>query len=80
MLYFCGMSKKKKTRSSVIRSGKPLAKPYSKPYDWINPSRPATDEEIDELIAASENSPLLSAEEARKLSKELIAKWQKERK
>jgi hypothetical protein len=43
-------------------------------YDWINPSRPATDDECEQMIAEAEKSPAMSAEEAQtyslKLSKE----------
>ncbi len=78
--YLCPMAKRKKPKAKTIPriSAKPRPALYSEPYDWVNPSRPATDKELDELIAESENSPTLTLEESRKLSYELLAKWRKE--
>jgi hypothetical protein len=43
-------------------------------YDWLNPTRPATDEEAEKMIQESENSPSMSAEEAREYTLKLIKK------
>ncbi len=56
----------------------------SKEYDWINPSRPATDEEAEQMIAESEAEYdaglFISGDEARKKTLEELAKWKKEQK
>ena len=55
-----------------------------KEYDWINPSRPATDEEAEQMIAESEaeyNAGLfISSDEALKQTLEELARWRKEQK
>ena len=49
------------------------------PYDWINPTRPATDEEWEEMIVEAENEYKegrgIPAKEARALNDKAIAKW-----
>jgi len=47
------------------------------PYNWTNPTRPATDEEFEQMIAEAENSPLMTADEAQAYTFELIEKWRK---
>lgn len=48
-------------------------------YDWINPTRPATDEECEDMIAEAEESPSMAAEEAMEYSLKLSEKsWEKE--
>ena len=53
-----------------------------KEYDWINPSRPATEEECEQMIAECESEYLagsfISIDEARKLTMDELAKWRKE--
>ena len=48
-------------------------------YNWINPSRPATDEEFEQMISEAENEIAMGlgipAEEARKQTLEKIKKW-----
>ena len=44
------------------------AKIESKEYDWINPTRPATEEECEQMILDAEASPSMSAEEAQEYS------------
>ncbi|MCF6171497.1 MAG: hypothetical protein L3J66_11020 [Bacteroidales bacterium] len=48
-------------------------------YDWINPSRPATGEECEQMIAECESEYLagsfLTIDEARKLTLDELAKW-----
>ena len=55
-----------------------------KEYDWINPSRPATDEEAEQMIAESEAEYdaglFISGDEARKQTLDELAKWKKEQK
>lgn len=49
-------------------------------YDWINPARPATEEECEQMIADAEKSLSMTAEDAKeyslKSSKEL---WRKKK-
>jgi hypothetical protein len=40
-------------------------------YDWINPTRPATNEECEQMIAEAEESPSMTAEEAMEYSLKL---------
>jgi len=53
------------------------AKIEGKEYDWINPSRPATEEECEQMIIEAEQSPSISAEEAQEYSLKLIEEWRK---
>ena len=53
------------------------AKIEGKEYDWINPSRPATEEECEQMIREAEESPSMSAEEAQEYSVKLIEEWRK---
>ncbi len=48
-------------------------------YDWINPSRPATEEEAEEMIEDAENSPSMTAEKAEEYSKKLAKEWQQKK-
>ncbi|NOX87058.1 MAG: hypothetical protein GXO86_14045 [Chlorobi bacterium] len=48
-------------------------------YDWINPTRPATDKEAEKMILDAENSTSMTAEKAEKYSKKLAKKWQKKK-
>ena len=58
------------------------AKIEGKDYDWINPSRPATEEECEQMIAECESEykagSFLSIYEARKQTLDELAKWRKE--
>ena len=49
-------------------------------YNWTNPSRPATDEEFEQMISECENSPSMTMEEAKKHTYKLLDKWNKRRK
>jgi hypothetical protein len=49
-------------------------------YDWTNPSRPATDEEFEQMINECEASPSLTAKEAKALTIKEIKEWRKSRK
>ena len=49
-------------------------------YNWTNPSRPATDEEFEQMIAECEASPSLTAEEAKALTMKEIKEWRKNQK
>ena len=42
-----------------------------KEYNWINPTRPATEEECEQMIAEAEESPSMTAEEAQEYSLKL---------
>lgn len=44
-------------------------------YDWINPSRPATDDEIAQMLKECEKSPLLSSKEAKKFTMKELKEW-----
>ena len=46
-------------------------------YDWINPTRPATDEECEQMIKEAEESPSMTAKEAREYSLKQIKEWEK---
>ena len=74
---------------SVIREKKPkpkadLANIVNEPageYNWVNPTRPATDEEFEQMIAEAEaeyEAGLgLPLEEARLLTMKKLAEWRK---
>jgi hypothetical protein len=49
-------------------------------YNWTNPSRPATDEEFEQMIQECEKEKDMTLEEAQKLSSKKIKKWIKEQK
>ncbi len=53
------------------------AKIEVKEYDWTNPSRPATEEECEQMILDAEASPSITAEEAQAYSLKLIEEWRK---
>lgn len=50
-------------------------------YDWINPSRPATDEECEQMISECEAEYdaglFLSVEQAKKMTLKEIDKWKR---
>ena len=48
--------------------------------DWIKPGRPATEDEHEQMLNEAEESPSMLAEEAEEYSRELIEKWNKEKK
>jgi hypothetical protein len=52
-------------------------------YNWINPSRPATDEECEQMIAECEADYdaglFIPAEEAKKITLKEIDKWKREK-
>ena len=47
-------------------------------YNWINPTRPATDEEFEFMIASAEAEKAISAKEAKALTTKKIAQWKKQ--
>jgi hypothetical protein len=47
-------------------------------YDWINPTRPATEYECEKMIKEAEESPSMTAEEAQEYSLKLSKVCQKE--
>ena len=49
-------------------------------YNWINPSRPATDDEFEQMITECEEGGTLTLQEAQKLSTDKIKKWIKKQK
>ena len=49
-------------------------------YNWTNPSRPATDEEIERMLDECENSPGFTTEEAKSETYKLLDEWQKKHK
>lgn len=62
------------TNTSVVNES-------SEPYNWIDPSRPATDEEIEQMLDECErqyaNGEFLTFEDAKSLTKKKIAEWKK---
>ena len=44
-------------------------------YNWLNPSRPATDEEIEKMLEECEKSPLLTSKEAKKRTAKELKEW-----
>ena len=58
----------------------PLVVSEVEPYNWINPSRQATDKEFEQMIAECEASPSLTAEDAKALTMKEIKEWRKNRK
>ena len=68
------LKKAKGVKSVIKENGK---------YDWLNPSRPATEEEVEAMIAKAErdmtNNNILSSEEARALTLQKISRWKKKR-
>ncbi len=55
------------------------AKIEDKEYDWLNPTRPATDEECEAMIVEAEESPSMTVEEAKEYSLKLIKEsWELE--
>ncbi len=44
------------------------AKIEDEEYDWLNPTRPATDEECEQMIKEAEESQSMTAEETREYS------------
>lgn len=65
--------KKKKSISNQVQEAK-------EKYNWTNPTRPATDEEIDEMLDRCERSPSMTLEEAKSHTLKLLNKWSKQRK
>jgi hypothetical protein len=53
--------------------------PPLKEEKWINPLHPVTDEEHEKMLAESEGSPTMLAEDAEEYSKGLIKKWSKKK-
>jgi len=47
-------------------------------YNWINPTRPATDEEFEQMISEAEKEQGIPAEKARKLTMKEIDRWMKD--
>ena len=50
----------------------------SEAYNWTNPSRQATDEEFELMIAEAEAEEGIPAEEARALTMKKLAEWRKQ--
>jgi len=49
-------------------------------YDWINPKRPATNEECEQMIAEAEECPSMAAEQAKEYSLKLAKEsWEGKR-
>jgi hypothetical protein len=67
------MKSEKRKVKNVPKNGD--ASPKKAKYDWINPTRPATNEEIEQMLDECEKSPLLSSKEARKLSLKEIDRY-----
>lgn len=59
------------TNTSVVNES-------SEAYNWTNPSRPATDEEFELMIAEAEAEEGIPAEEARALTMKKLAEWRKQ--
>lgn len=57
-----------------------IAKEPVEEYDWINPSRPATEEEIEQMLDECEKSPLLTSKEARELTQKKLKDWKEKQK
>ena len=75
----------KTVKKVVIEQQKNGAESYlvSEPaeeYNWTNPTRPATDEEFEQMITEAENSPSMTLEEAKAHTFKLIDEWEKKRK
>lgn len=70
--------KKVKTVKSVFINSRD-----DEPYDWTNPSRPATDEEFEQMITDAEKEIAMGqgipAETARKQTLKSIKKWRQKR-
>lgn len=49
-------------------------------YNWINPSRPATDDEIEKMLDECEKGPALTTEEAKAETYKFLDEWQRKRK
>jgi hypothetical protein len=49
-------------------------------YNWTNPSRPATEEEIDRMLDDCEKSPSFTTEEVKNFVNEELREWRKKRK
>ncbi|MGP8213929.1 MAG: hypothetical protein ACLQQ4_00055 [Bacteroidia bacterium] len=49
-------------------------------YNWINPSRPATDEEIEKMLDECENGPSFTTGEAKAGTYKLLDEWERKRK
>jgi hypothetical protein len=58
------MKSEKRKVKNVPKNGD--ASPKKAKYDWINPTRPATEKEIEQMLIECEKSLLLSSKEARK--------------
>jgi|ERR1035437_6415655 hypothetical protein len=70
--------------SSALRAPSPKEKGSGnnlfEAYNWTNPSRPATDEEIDAMLDACEKSPSFTTEEVKNFVNEELREWRKSRK
>ena len=64
--------KKTKGVKSIVKS--------PKKYNWKDPLRPATEKEIQEMIVACEDTPLLSVAEAKANTYSKIEQWKKKKK
>jgi len=49
-------------------------------YNWTNPSRPATDEEIDKMLDECETGAGVSSKEARRQTMKYLKEWERKRK
>lgn len=67
-------SVKKVTIEKNDSSGSIVNEPQE-PYDWTNPSRPATDEEFEQMITEAEAEESIPYEEAYKLTMKHLDKW-----
>ena len=62
----------------VVEKPTGKAEEPTEPYNWTNPSRPATDEEFEQMISEAEAEEGIPAKEARALTMKKIAEWKKQ--
>ena len=65
----------KKLKKEDLLEWNSIGHPANGKYNWINPSRPATDEEIEQMLKECENSSLLSSKEAKKQTLNELKEW-----
>lgn len=65
----------KKVTIEINSSDSSVVSEPQKPYNWTNPSRPATDEEFEQMITEAEAEEAIPAAEARKLTMKHLDKW-----
>lgn len=62
---------------STVKSVKSVSidAPVKKDFNWINPQRAATDEEVEQMLEECDKSSLLSSKEARKHTMKELEEW-----